>query len=117
MSMASWPAALPQWVLVDGFSYAPVSTVAQISTEAGEPLSRARFTGELMDIGAVIEVDLSLVSLFRDFWQVDLGRGALPFLKNDPIFGEARRVILTAPPKYVPLGGTRWQIIMALRFY
>lgn len=115
--MASWPAELPQNLIVEGFSYAPQSQVIRTEMDAGPAFQRRRYTTERVQVsGAILVVGLAPAQTFLDFLNNTLNGGAEAFDWKDPIRNSPARLqfIGTDPPVIAKVGGDIYRISMHL---
>jgi len=111
--MPDWPTNLPPFIM-EGRSYTPVSNTMPNSPEVGEPLTRRRFTGELIETTGSLVVTYDQLKDFRIFWRDTLEHGSLRFTRRDPMFGELVDAIFMAPPAYTRIGN-KYRIDVSLR--
>lgn len=104
MSTPVWPAELPPAPMLDGTTYDVVSNAMPIPVEAGELLTRRRFTGEMATINVSLVLTKSQVQRLLSFYRDDC-KESLPFLWQDPITEETVEMVFTSAPQVQPLGG------------
>ncbi len=85
-TIAEWPATLPPAALINGSSYAPVSNAMPIPVEAGEMLTRRRFTGEMASMPVAMVMSMEQYRTLLHFYRVVI-KEALPFMFYDPVKG------------------------------
>jgi hypothetical protein len=84
--MPTWPAALPQRPLRDGFQKSgPDNTVIGFGTESGPGKTRRRSTARTKPMQLTFRLDVDLVDDFEAFYEDELLDGALSFTMPDPI--------------------------------
>lgn len=86
MTVPKWPAGLPQYVLVEGFSYDFGDGRLRTRTDAGPGKMRRRFSAVARPVSAQIIVEMQEVAIFDDFWGIDTAGGALPFWLPNQIY-------------------------------
>lgn len=90
-----------------------------IDTESGEPMTRARFTGE-MDLwtGTLTALTAEQARDLLSFWRYDLKNGTLRFTFDHPLSGEGVEMLFIKPPELSPvnaLAGQYWQAALSLQ--
>lgn len=76
---AQWPAALPQYVLEQGYSEILADQTIESTMDSGLPKVRRRFTKNLRPIAAAIKCDADQALVFEHFYHETLQGGVLPF--------------------------------------
>lgn len=112
--MAAWPALLPG-LRTPGFSWAPLGNTMAIEPEVGEPMTRRRFTGDLIDVTGTLLLTLAELTEFRNFWRDTLSHGVDRFDWVDPVFGDGVQMIFMRPPAVRSAGGDAFEVDIALR--
>lgn len=107
MSTPVWPAELPPAPMLDGTTYDVVSNAMPIPVEAGELLTRRRFTGEMVNITVSLVLTRSQALRLVRFYRDDC-KESLPFLWNDPLTGDPVEMMFASAPQLQPLGGEAW---------
>ncbi len=103
---AAWPAALPQFVLLQGYSESLANRKVESETDSGPPKARRRFTNAWRPIQATIRCDDDQVDAFEEFYETTLGGGVQPFTWVSPRTQlPATFRFVKAPPKHQPFGG------------
>lgn len=115
--MPSWPATLPQFVLVDGFRWSAKPNVVSFGTEVGAGKVRRRSTSRTAQLTPSIAVTTAQLADFRTFFQGDLKDGALSFDWVDPTTQAAAslRFDPTGTPYTVAPRGLDWVVSMSLQ--
>lgn len=111
----AWPDTLPQIGLRAGSRYQPVSNATPIPVEAGEMLTRSRFTGDMANVTTALLLSETQAQTLLAFWRYDLKTGALPFLWDDPITAASVEMQFMSEPAFEPLGGRKWRASLQLR--
>ena len=104
-----WPAALPPAQLVSGSGYQPISNAMPIPVEAGELLTRRRFTGEMASLPVALLLDDEQVRTLMFFYRRTLGE-TQPFMFYDPVQGFDVPCVFTSPPAATFLAPDRFQV-------
>lgn len=79
MSNPSWPAALPQTPLIEGFSEQLGDGTIQTNTDTGPPKFRRRFTAVPKMFALKLRLTSAQVDTLEAFWQNTLACGSLKF--------------------------------------
>lgn len=111
-----WPISLPQALLVAGLSYQPVSNATAIPVEAGELLTRQRFTGKMVRLSGSLLLTTAQAETLISFWRDDLGETE-PFEWTDPLTGETIELVFETPngaPRLTALSTDQWQAALTL---
>jgi hypothetical protein len=106
--MAVWPVTLPPAMLVAGSQYQPLSNATPIPVEAGELLTRRRFTGEMARIPVTLNLSTEQARTLLTFYRVELGE-VEPFDWIDPLTGDAVEMMFEGAPQFQPLSTHVWQ--------
>lgn len=77
--MPEYPATLPQFFIVQGFSERPAAPVVRSQVEAGEPKTRLREDIDIAHIDGRIRMTVAQYEVFRTWYRDDLGHGSLAF--------------------------------------
>lgn len=83
--MATWPATLPQYPLVEGNERTAQSQTIRTDMDSGPAFQRRRFTAASELFQMVFVVDKTQRQTFWDFFNNTLGGGAVAFDWQDPI--------------------------------
>lgn len=108
-----WPATLPPAQLVAGSGYQPVSNATPIPVEAGELLTRRRFTGEMANMPVSLLLDDAQMLTLMRFYRRTV-KETLPFLFYDPVEGFDVPCVFTSPPAATFLAPDRFQVSFTL---
>lgn len=113
---ASWPAGLPQKLLVDGYSQGLGAGVLAYAPEAGPALTRRRFSATVKPLAGVVEMTSAQLATLKGFFDTELIGGSLAFTFPDPLGGSALlvRFLADSPPKWSALGGDYYSVSLAL---
>lgn len=111
----AWPANVPSCLALDGFSYAPVSNGTPIDVESGEPVTRARFTGDQMDISGILRCTLTQAQALYTLYKTTLVDGTLRVSVKDPLLGTTVDALFTAAPVFTRSGAQMWKAAVQLR--
>lgn len=108
-----WPASLPPATLVAGSGYQPVSNATPIPVEAGELLTRRRFTGEMATMPVNLLLDDEQMQTLMFFYRRTL-KETLPFLFYDPVQGFDVPCVFTTAPSATFLAPDLFQVSFTL---
>ncbi len=108
-----WPATLPPAALVSGSGYQPVSNATPIPVEAGELLTRRRFTGEMASMPVSLLLDDLQVQTLMYFYRRTL-KETQPFMFYDPVQGFDVACVFTSPPAMTFAAPDRFQVSFTL---
>ena len=100
MAISSWPVTLPQYPDREGFEERPKPQVIAFATESGRGKRRPRSATPMDTITAAFTVDVSLLPVFRTFFETELIKGTLPFAWPDPRDGISYRWWFDAEDPY-----------------
>lgn len=112
--MATWPAELPQKLLVDGFQYSQQDGRIRTAMDAGPEFQRQRFTAVPIQFGGRIEVDATDHATFWSFFNSTLNLGTDSFTWVHPIDGTAATVRFVAVPQTSAIDSDWFAIQMQL---
>jgi hypothetical protein len=110
--MATWPATLPPAPLV-GVQYQPIPNATAIPVEAGELLTRRRFTGEMARIPCAMILSTTQARALMDFYRGEL-QETLPFDFDDPLTGDTVEMLFDGAPQFQSLSTNVWQASFTL---
>lgn len=85
MANATWPTALPQYVLQQGFREQMPDTLLETQMEAGPAKSRRRYTTGYRQFGVALAMTATQRAIFDSFFVTTLKGGSLPFDWKDPV--------------------------------
>lgn len=112
--MASWPATLPPYPLVEDYAESPPNTMLRTEMDAGPAKMRQRYTAAPRPItGSVVLRSKLELEDFDTFFVTTLKGGTLPFTWNDRN-AVPRTYRFTAPPSYAFLEPDKIKVTMAL---
>lgn len=105
--MPSWPATLPDSLLVEGYRERPPMTGLRFDPDAGPAIQRRRLTANVRPIVGQLHLTKAQVAIFDDFWINTLANGSLEFDWTHPRTGASvtLRFVNTEAPEYAPAGG------------
>lgn len=112
--MDVWPNTLQQCLDARGFQITDRDDTLTSEMDIGPAKKRPRTTDSIEDLTGVIFIDATQYSILQAFYRQTLGKGSLPFLMPHPITREQVTVRFTAPPKYDPLGGVKFQATLSM---
>jgi hypothetical protein len=111
--MTTWPDTLPSNPLIAGLQYQPASNATAIPVEAGELLTRRRFTGEMAQISAVMTLTTAQAQDLLSFYRDTLGE-VDTFDWTDPLSGDTVEMIFNGAPSFQPISTTHWNAAFTL---
>lgn len=103
MSVAMWPADLPQRVLRRDFGMSVPDGRTLVPPEAGPMLGHLRFSSAAAPVSASMMLTARTLARFLRFWNEDLGHGIKPFLIRDQL--NDGLPMLTADGEPILVGG------------
>ncbi|MDB5620507.1 hypothetical protein [Tardiphaga sp.] len=114
MTLAVWPADLPQYVLVDGFQSGPRGARLKTATDTGPGKQRRR--GALMKpVTCSFFASTDELARFYRFWESDTAGGVLPFVMPDRQFDGLALMdengLVLADENGVPLIAESWWLV------
>lgn len=118
MAADPWPAGLPQYILVDGFSEELVDDGRlSYQPDIGPPIERLRTTANPREQDVSVHLTTSQIDILRTFVRDTLLRGTLPFLF--PAATEAGTYLVKFKKGGMPkiaqaLGGGHFSVVMTL---
>jgi hypothetical protein len=108
---ASWPITLEQKLNEAGFTIGfPVSYI-ESETEIGPKKRRRRTTLTYEILNCSLLLEKTYYSTFKNFYDVTINGGVLPFEFNHPITGVLTNYRMAAPA-ITPVGGTYFNLAM-----
>lgn len=121
MTIALWPADLPQTVRVDGFGLAQADGRLRLPMDTGPEQVRRRTSAAVKPFASQMRVDTNQMARLDRFWIEEIGCGALPFMFPDPVNDgqpllDDTGVALT-DENDVPLLVTAWYLLMFAEKY
>ncbi len=114
--MTIWPAALPQFVLRQGYEERPQRAVRAFQPDDGAPVERPSGTVRLAGIAATFRMSGRELALFEGFVTRDLAGGVRDFLMPHPRTREQVKMKLVGDPPYQvrASGGDHWLVAVTL---
>ena len=112
--MATWPATLPSYVLVEGYSEMPPVNSIRTQMDVGPPKVRRRSTAAPRPITCKQHMTKTQVAILDTFYVTTLSSGVDPFDWTHPRTGASVSFTFTEPPTYESLGGTAWGVTLKL---
>lgn len=109
----TWPATVPQAVLIDGYDEPEAEDAIHTDMEVGPPKSRRRATSTPREAKWSILLTPSQFEEFKTFYRTTLVSGTLSFNFTHPVEGGTVVVKFRETPKPKALG-TRYRIDMEL---
>lgn len=99
--VSAWPAALPQYVLEQGFSEGEPDQLIVTSMEAGRSKTRRRYTSSNETFALAVAMTQAQRQTFQDWFRNDLRGGALAFTWVHPLYRTAMTFMFRKPlPKW-----------------
>lgn len=87
--MATWPLTLPQYMMLDGFSYTAPRTTLGSANDTGPPSTRRRSTvGYGVMSGSWAMLNVVQRDTFMVFHEVEVAGGAIPFTLPHPFLNK-----------------------------
>lgn len=115
MANATWPAALPPLVAVDGYGEQPPDTALRTRMDAGPAKVRRRFTAGPRPLSVRLDLDATQVEALDAFYVTTLEGGALAFDWMHPRTQAATALRFVRPPAYRPLSSdAAWSAALQL---
>lgn len=113
MTDATWPAALPQALLLGLTETAPNLTI-RTQMEAGPAKVRQRFTAAPRPVQGELVLTESQANTLDTFYVTTLAGGALRFGWRHPRTDAAVTYRFTEPPSYQQIGALQYRVAMKL---
>jgi hypothetical protein len=116
MPVATWPSELPEHLEREGFGEEFPDTRIRSETDMGPELVRQRSTAHVGKMDGNLILTVEQVEVFREFWNVDLQGGVLPFYWVNPFNLEENRLYRFSqePPKISVLGYNTFKVALEL---
>jgi hypothetical protein len=108
--MTDWPASLPQYLSVQGFSEEIPNTMLRSNVDTGPAKLRRRYTAAPEPIVGTITCTSAQVDTFRTFFETTLNGGTTSFNWVHPRKQTAATFRFTETPKVSALGGDGFRI-------
>lgn len=109
----AWPIDLPQSFEVGGYSEGVADNLLENQPDIGPPIRRRRSTANVRPMGGSMLVTESQLGVFRNFFDVTLLSGSLPFNFPQQI-SPAIDILVTfskqSLPTWRPIGGGYWRL-------
>lgn len=113
--MPTWPASLPQFVLRGGYAEGFKTTVVRSPTDSGRTKRRQRFINGPEALDVVVPLNNAQILTFKQFYEDDLGNGALSFTFPHPRLETDVTVVFREDPEpLTPEGATTYLLSMKL---
>jgi hypothetical protein len=87
MANAVWPAELPEYPLVQGYTRKPQAARVRSAVDAGPAKVRRRFTAKVRNVTYLVTLTKAQLAIFWDFYDNTLAEGSLPFNWVDGVTG------------------------------
>lgn len=112
----AWPNELPQYVLVDGYSESVGDGTVEYPPDIGPPITRLRTNSVVRPLSISLELSKAKLKILRDFHDVTLSLGSLPFSMSAPSEDETYLVKFAkgGGPKWTGIGGRYFRVSMSL---
>jgi hypothetical protein len=107
---ASWPIALPQIPLIEGYREQPGSQVIRTDMDAGPAKVRRRFTSEVRRFELSLQLTADQMAIFDTFFTELCGGGATPFDWVHPRTGEAGSFRFVSEPTWQANWDDSWSV-------
>lgn len=106
MADIDWPATLPQYLMINGFSQKFADNMLASSVDVGISKRRKRYTVAKKPVTGSIYITSEQKTILEDFYDVSLGGGVLRFNWVDPITQDEveMRFADNKPPEITPNG-------------
>ncbi|NNG04360.1 MAG: hypothetical protein HKM95_09700 [Inquilinus sp.] len=106
--MPVWPAALPQDVLIAGYSEEVPETTIRTQMDAGPAKVRRRFSAGVRKFAVTVALTRAQVQILDDFYLTDLQGGALRFDWTHPRTLAAVQFRFLTAPRYASQSQIDW---------
>ena len=111
----TWPAALPALPTYVEYDAQPADAALRTEMDAGAAKVRRRYTSgpEACNVRLMMtttQLNAASPNGFHAFFVTDTGYGATEFTWVNPRTNVAATCRFVGVPKYVPLGGTAWEV-------
>ncbi len=107
-----WPTSLPDKVQSDSFSLNIGETVVKSDIDIGPQKVRRRFTKQIDNISATMQMTSAQYQTLLDFFRVDLNGGTSQFVFNHPISGASTYMRFMSPPVFRAIGGVMFEVTL-----
>ena len=112
--MPTWPASLPQDISSQNYKETPPNTIIRSTVEVGIAKQRSRTTGAARPISATLLLTLDQVETLDDFYENDLGFGALSFDWKHPRTDVPSTFRFTDTPSYPAASSVTFRVTLPL---
>lgn len=92
--MTTWPVGVPTSPQINSLTGQPDDAVLRSQYDAGQPVTRARYTAIADSYQLTLMMSLAQFTLFKDFYR---DNRALPFDFTDPVTGATRAFKFRGP--------------------
>lgn len=103
--MAAWPATLPQYPTLDGFSEQAVDITLRSPMDAGPPKVRPLYTAAPVDFSLTLVITVAQRATLETFYETTVGFGTDTFDWVHPVTLAAATMQFISRPGYSALGG------------
>lgn len=114
MANPTWPATLPQVLLLEGMQEQSPNVTVRTSMDAGPAKVRRRFSAGVRNFQGRLVLTTEQVETLDVFHQETLLGGAVAFDWTHPRKGTAVAMRIIEPPAYRPLGAGQWETALSL---
>src|SRR5690554_6657207 len=114
MAIPSWPAGLPQELVVEGYGQSAADTLLTSQTDKGPGKRRRRTTAGVEPVQGRLLCSGDELESLRAFFRTTLGDGALRFAWADPASGEPCEMRFTQPISWRARGGDLFDVTLQL---
>ena len=104
----TWPATIPEEVLVDGFMQQAVPATIRTKMEAGIDKLRRRYTTPILNLNVAMFLTFTQYETLETFYNTTLQGGVLSFDFTDPATATTKEYRFISPPSYTPSGGVHY---------
>jgi hypothetical protein len=109
---ATWPVTLQQLVNEEGFAYTVGETAIRTESDVGPAKVRRRFTKSVDSVSVTINITQDLYPTFRDFHDITLNGGVLPFDFENPLTGTLEEFRFSGPYQIRSIGAGNFIVSM-----
>lgn len=102
----AWPSGFQDRLNVESFQFAIGDTLIRSEMETGPKKVRRRFTKAIDKFSCSMTLTRSQYATFRNFYDVTLNAGSLPFTYKHPLTDVNTDFIFSKTPTLTMLGGT-----------
>lgn len=112
--MPTWPPGVPSLCRLEGMNLTPFSGAMPVDVEAGEPMTRRRFTGEMARLQGTLSMTRKQAIDLYNFWRYDLKQGSLRFTEDEPMTQAAGEFLFLEPPGFSRVSH-RYQVTISVQ--